>query len=54
MSNTEKPVLVWLPAQAQPVRCGTFSLVSGVAARGNSVRRTEEPVLLSLSDSMQW
>lgn len=30
MSETEKPVWVWLPAQAQPVRCGRFSLASGV------------------------
>lgn len=30
MSDTEKPVWVWLPAQARPVRCGTFSLVRGV------------------------
>lgn len=30
MSDTEKPVWVWLPAQAQPVRCGSFSLVRGV------------------------
>lgn len=30
MSDTEKPVWVWLPAQSQPVRCGNFSLVRGV------------------------
>lgn len=30
MSDTEKPVWVWLPAQSQPERCGTFSLVRGV------------------------
>ena len=30
MSDTEKPVWVWLPAQSEPVRCGTFSLVRGV------------------------
>lgn len=30
MSDTEKPVWVWLPAHAQPVRCGSFSLVRGV------------------------
>lgn len=30
MSETEKPVWVWLPAQPQPVRCGRFSLASGV------------------------
>jgi serine/threonine-protein kinase HipA len=30
MSDTEKPVWVWLPAQSQPVRCGMFSLVGGV------------------------
>jgi len=30
MSDTEKPVWVWLPGQAQPVRCGTFSLHKGV------------------------
>lgn len=30
MSDTVKPVWVWLPAQAHPVRCGTFSLLRGV------------------------
>lgn len=30
MSDTEKPAWVWLPAQPQPVRCGRFSLASGV------------------------
>lgn len=30
MSDTEKPVWVWLPGQQQPVRCGTFSLEKGV------------------------
>jgi serine/threonine-protein kinase HipA len=30
MSDTEKPVWVWLPGQAQPTRCGTFSLHKGV------------------------
>ena len=30
MSDTEKPVWVWLPAHSQPVRCGVFSLVGGV------------------------
>ena len=30
MSDTEKPVWVWLPGQEQPVRCGTFSLQNGV------------------------
>ena len=30
MSDTEKPVWVWLPGQGQPVRCGTFSLHKGV------------------------
>jgi serine/threonine-protein kinase HipA len=30
MSDTEKPVWVWLPQQAQPVRCGTFTLAHGV------------------------
>ena len=30
MSDTEKPVWVWLPAKPQPVRCGGFSLASGV------------------------
>ena len=32
MSAVEKPVWVWLPTQAQPVRCGTFSLAAGVGA----------------------
>ncbi|GAP36559.1 type II toxin-antitoxin system HipA family toxin [Piscinibacter sakaiensis] len=30
MSDTEKPVWVWLPAQSRPVRCGRFSLIRGV------------------------
>jgi serine/threonine-protein kinase HipA len=30
MSDTEKSVWVWLPAQSQPLHCGTFSLVRGV------------------------
>jgi hypothetical protein len=30
MSEVEKPVWVWLPAQSLPVRCGTFSLSRGV------------------------
>jgi serine/threonine-protein kinase HipA len=30
MSDTEKPVWVWLPGQHEPVRCGTFSLEKGV------------------------
>lgn len=32
MSATEKPVWVWLPAQAQPVRCGHFRLENGVGS----------------------
>lgn len=30
MSDTEKPVWVWLPEQVQPVRCGTFALERGL------------------------
>lgn len=30
MSAAEKPVWVWLPGQAQPVHCGTFSVQAGV------------------------
>lgn len=30
MSDTEKPVWVWLPGQHEPVRCGSFSLIKGV------------------------
>lgn len=30
MSDTGKPVWVWLPLQDQPVRCGTFTLERGV------------------------
>lgn len=30
MSDTEKPVWVWLPQQSQPLRCGTFTLERGV------------------------
>lgn len=29
MSDTSKPVWVWLPRQCEPVRCGVFSLVAG-------------------------
>jgi len=32
MSATHKPVWVWLPGQAQPVRCGIFSLQNGVGS----------------------
>lgn len=30
MSDTKKPVWVWLPEQAKPVRCGTLTLIEGV------------------------
>lgn len=30
MSDTQKPVWVWLPGQSQPLRCGMFSLERGV------------------------
>ena len=32
MSDTAKPVWVWLPGQSQPVRCGLFTLAAGLGS----------------------
>lgn len=50
MSDTEKPVWVWLPEQAQPVRCGTFSLVRGVGTFHYDEAYTARPDALQLDE----
>ena len=50
MSNTEKPVWVWLPAQAQPVRCGTFSLVRGIGTFHYDAEYLAHPEVLPLDE----
>jgi serine/threonine-protein kinase HipA len=50
MSDSEKPVWVWLPARPHPVRCGAFSLVRGVGTFHYDEEYLARPEALQLDE----
>lgn len=48
MSDTSKPVWVWLPGCAEPIQCGTFTLVNGVGSFSYDADYLARPGALAL------